>query len=80
MRQVNGLQLSATAQRQALDRFVYRMTQESIVRWPEAARQMKVGGYRMPIRTDAEWLAATLFWVRKDGRLSNRHRYCETTH
>ena len=73
-----GTDLKPEARRQVLDRFVYRMTNESIARWPEAARQMRVGGFRMPILTDAEWLARTEFATRKDGLLSNAVRYCRT--
>ena len=33
----------------------------------------------MPKRTDAEWLAATRFFTRQNGRLDLRFKRCETT-
>jgi len=63
-----------------LRQYVYRMTVESIRANPDAAEHMRRGGYRMPIRTDAEWLGRTQFYVTRRGELSARHRYCRTEH
>ena len=78
MRQVYGNQLSQEAQQEALNRFLHRMTKESIERWPVFADWMiRRGGYRLPPISDQEWLAQTLFWVTDSGRLAKR-RHCET--
>ena len=78
MKQVRGTDLRFDVQREALARFVHRMTRETVARFPDFAAYMFRNGYRMPIVSDREWLERTLFWVRDDGRLSNRHRYCQT--
>lgn len=75
---VSGLRLPPADQRHVLNAFIYRMTEESVKRWPEAARQMWAGGYRLPIISDQAWLACTLFWVKNDGRLDRRCRYCQS--
>lgn len=73
---VRGSELPERLRVAVLNRYVYRMTVESIRRWPEAAKTMRDGGYAMPPRTDAEWLDATAFYVTRNGELSARHRYC----
>ena len=80
MRRVSGNKLHAADRKHVLAAYVYRMTTESRERWPDATRVMLRGHYRMPERTDAEWLANTMFSVRKDGRLDGRVRHCETSH
>jgi len=64
--------------RRVLNSFVYRMTVEAQERWPKAARYMRQRGYRMPDRTDDEWLSCTYFRTTKAGRLDNRCNYCRT--
>jgi hypothetical protein len=76
--QVSGARLRSEVRQEALDRFIYRMTVESVRRWPEAARQMYAGGFRLPLITDLEWLERTTFTVRKDGRLNNAVHCCHT--
>lgn len=71
-----GTELNPADRARVLASYVYRMTHESLARYPEAGRRMRTGGYRMPILTDAEWLARTRFAVRRDGRLDARVRYC----
>ena len=75
-----GTELHPDDRREVLEAYLYRMTTEAQKRWPEIARTMRAGGYRMPERSDAEWLAATAFCVRKDGRLHQGVRRCYTTH
>jgi hypothetical protein len=73
-----GNELHPEDRAHVLRSYVHRMTEENIRAYPEHARQMREGGYRMPIRTDAEWLANTEFRVRQDGRLDQRVRSCRT--
>ena len=75
-----GTLLSPEDQAYVLNAYVHRMTDESIARFPDFARRMRAGGYRMPARTDAQWLASTYFAVRKDARLDRRVSHCETKH
>ena len=77
---VLGTQLAPAVQARALAAYPYRMTHESIRRWPGIADHMRQGGYRMSIISDQEWLASTWFTVRKDGNLSARSHYCEHDH
>lgn len=78
---IRGTELDPRDRQRVLNTYVHRMTTEARQRWPEASQRMLRGGYRMPERTDAEWLANTFFLVRKrDGRLDERARYCETHH
>ena len=72
-----GTELSPSAKTEALERYVYRMTFESVKLWPHIAKQMTNGGYRMTLITDAQWLASTRFAVTRDGNLNKRQRYCE---
>lgn len=74
---MKGTQLHPIDRAAVLNRFPYRMTVESIQRWPDAAKTMRDGGFRCPIITDAEWLECTHFKVRKDGRLDARASFCE---
>lgn len=48
----------------------------------DEARREVLAGYvhrRLDTRftTDADWLAAHAFYVRRDGKLSRAHRHCE---
>jgi hypothetical protein len=78
MRTLNGNQLRPEEQQAVLNSYIYRMTHESVVRWPEARRVMERGGYRLPLISDQEWLKLTCFTVRKDGRLDRRARFCHS--
>lgn len=73
-----GTDLHPNDQRHVLDTYVHRMTVEARRRWPAHARRMIDGGYRMPPKTDALWLATTWFRVRGDGRLDLRVKHCRT--
>lgn len=77
--QVTGDQLHADDRRAVLAQYLYRMTVEAQRQWPEVAHSMRENGWRMPDRTDAEWLAATQFHVRRNGRLDARYSFCETS-
>ena len=78
-RELYGVQLFAEDQRHVLNAYPYRMTTESVKRWPDAAQTMNRGGYKLPLITDSEWLRCTTFSVRKDGRLDRRVNRCTTT-
>lgn len=69
---VLGTQLAPAVQARALAAYPYRMTHESIRRWPGTADHMRQGGYRMSIISDQEWLASTWFTARLP--------YCEHDH
>jgi hypothetical protein len=72
-----GTQLHPEDRRHVLDAYLYRMTFESVRRWPQPARQMYAGGYRLPLISDAAWLACTSFRTTKRGRLDRRVNHCE---
>ena len=78
MRTLNGNQLRPEDQQAVLNSYPYRMTHESVVRWPEARRVMESGGFRLALISDQEWLECSRFAVRKDGRLDRRVRFCES--
>lgn len=71
-----GKELHPADKRHVLAAYVYRMTHESVRRWPDAARTMREGGFRLPLLSDDEWLAVTEFRVRQDGRLDRRAKFC----
>lgn len=73
---VRGSELPERLRVAVLNRYVYRMTVESIRRWPEAAKTMRDGGYAMPPISDEQWLSEKAFYVTRNGELSERHRYC----
>jgi hypothetical protein len=78
MRERVGSDLHPNDKRHVLNSYLYRMTIESVARWPRVAEYMRATGYRMPIRSDADWLASTYFRVRRDGRLDGRVNACRT--
>lgn len=80
MNWILGTALHPDDRRHVLAQFVHRMTFEMQARFPDFAIRMKRDGYRMPDRTDAEWLANTRFAVKKNGRLDARFSRCETSH
>lgn len=75
-----GSELSKQDQQKVLAAFVHRMTTEARRQWPEFARRMVSGGYRMPGRNDAQWLAETHFATDSLGRLNDRVSNCQATH
>ena len=75
-----GSELSTSDQNKVLNQFVHRMTVEARKRWPDFARRMIQGGYRMPLRTDAQWLAETRFATDVHGNLNDRVSNCQATH
>lgn len=75
-----GSELSPQDQGRVLAQFVHRMTTESKRQFPEFSRRMILGGYRMPERTDAQWLAETRFATDASGRLNQRVKNCQGTH
>ena len=77
---VLGTQLAPAGQARVLAAYPYRMTHESIRRWPGTAKIMRQGGYRMSIISDQEWLASTWFTVRENGNLLACSTYCEHDH
>ena len=74
-----GNELHPDDRKHVLAAYVHRMTTETRRRFPDFTRRMLDGGYRMPERSDTEWLAATEFVVRGDGRLDARYKYCHTS-
>lgn len=75
MKQVKGSDLRPEVQRDALNRFVHRYTGDHKPAW--ANRIWKdLKPYPLQFKDDTDWLANTLFWVKADGTLSNRHSFC----
>ncbi len=75
---VLGTHLSSADQRSVLASFVHRMTTESRKQFPDFTRRMLAGGYRMPEKTDAQWLAETRFAVKAAGSLDKRVNSCQS--
>lgn len=75
-----GSELSPEDRSHVLAAFVHRMTVEARRQWPDFARRMIAGGYRMPLKTDAQWLAETRFATDSLGRLDRRVSNCEQEH
>lgn len=75
-----GTELTTIDQQHVLSAFVHRMTTESRRQFPEFTRLMLSDGYRMPEKSDAQWLAETRFAVRADGRLDKRVKACCADH
>lgn len=73
---LRGSELDYSVRREVLARFCNRMTVENIARYPYLKSMMD--GYRMPIITDAQWLAHTQFAVTKTGKLDKREKHCMT--
>lgn len=78
MKMMRGDKLSPMDQHAVLSAYCYRMTRESISRWPEASQYMMTAGFALPIISDRQWLACTEFCVTNSGRLSRRHSNCVT--
>ena len=70
MELVHGAHLDNVQRLEIFRRFIYRDTVENKHRC-----QNFVG--IEPTKTDKQWLAEHRFWIRKDGGLSEKHRYCD---
>jgi hypothetical protein len=78
MKQVLGTQLSKSARREALNRFLYRFTGDHKPQWVSAG--MPDGSpYPLQFKDDNDWLANTRFWVTSEGDLSENYDSCEST-
>lgn len=73
MKQVKGSELSEAQRHHALNRFVHRYTRDHRPKWVTDTKVTPV-----QFASDADWLANTLFFVRKDGKLSELHQRCES--
>lgn len=78
MKQILGSQLSESAKREALSRFVHRFTGEHRPQWATKPRP-DGSPYPVQFRDDADWLANTRFTIRKDGELARNVRCCYST-
>ncbi len=72
---VTGLKLSAEDRRYVLASYVHRFTGDNVPDW---ARKPDGSIYPLQFKNDADWLANTLFLVRKDGTLSKRIKNCKS--
>lgn len=74
---VYGTELNANDQAYVLNAYIHRYTAEHKPDW---ANTLKPDGtpYKPQFASDADWLANTKFYVRKDDRLSNAFSYCES--
>lgn len=73
MKQLNGAELSDANKHRALNRYVHRWTRDHKPKWVHDAKATPV-----QFASDADWLANTRFWVRKDGKLAERPSHCES--
>ena len=71
MKQVLGTELAPVEQRKALELFVWRHTGDHAPPYGDSHQ------YPVQFIDDNDWLAHTRFWIRDNGVLSRRHRYCE---
>lgn len=69
---VKGTDLAPSVQEEAKRRFVHRFTKTHVPKWAAGTN------YPVQFRDDDDWLANTLFYVRKDGQLSNVHKSCRS--
>jgi hypothetical protein len=74
--QARGDQLTAEDQKDVLAAYVHRHTREHRPAWANKLWNGKP--YPVQFASDAEWLANTLFAVRRNGRLDQRARSCES--
>ena len=75
MNWVVGTDLPHDIKQQVLRSYVYRMTVDAVATCPQQAQCKTQGGYRMPIITDAEWLADALFPITSKGKLARNRRF-----
>ena len=71
MRLIKGSELSPVTRAEVLRTFTYRLTTEN------GYPKRNPCGASVPAVSDAEWLAAHAFYVRKDGALAANRRHCE---
>ena len=80
--QKRGTELALKVQRDCLARFVHRFTGDHKPQWankPWKNEQGKTVAYPLQFTDDQDWLAHTLFTITKDGQLSNRESFCESS-
>lgn len=73
-----GSQLAAEDQQIVLAHYVHRFTGEHKPSWAHKP-WMDSLPYPVQFASDSEWLANTLFMVRRDGRLDSRCHHCESS-
>lgn len=78
MNYVRGTNLHHDDKRHVLAAYVHRFTGQHKPTW--ACKPMPNGGvYPVQHLDDADWLANTMFAVKKNGRLDNRANHCVST-
>jgi hypothetical protein len=75
MYQINGTNLTDADRRYVLAAYVHRFTGDHTPTWVKRQKRP----CKMQFKDDADWLANTLFFIRKDGRLDRRAKRCEST-
>lgn len=70
---VTGSQLTPRMRGQALAAFCHRYTKEHVPHWARS------GSYPVQFASDQDWLAHTLFFITRDGRLATRPNHCFST-
>lgn len=78
MKKVKGTELSKAEQQKALAKFVHRFTGDHYPQWANVGRRDGRLLYPLQFKNDNDWLEHTYFWVRNDGKLSEKHRYCDS--
>ena len=76
--QIVGTHLTDHDRRHVLASYVHRFTKEHRPAW---AKTLRPDGRPYPVQfaSDSDWLAHTVFAVRKDGRLDRRVNQCTST-
>ena len=78
MNMIIGSLMSKATQEEAKRRFVHRFTGDHKPEW--AKKPMDNGKpYPLQFENDLVWLENTLFAVRKDGKLSEGVKFCQST-
>ena len=78
MQMTNGNHLSPWARLEAQRLFVHRFTGDHKPAW--ANEPWEDGkAYPLQFKDDADWLANTLFAINKNGTLSKRARFCQSS-
>lgn len=78
MIEIPGTLLSKEDQVTVLCSYVNRYTKQHVPAW---AKRPRPDGTAYPVQfaSDADWLANTLFRVRRDGSLDERQAFCHST-
>lgn len=71
---VPGTMLCDEDRKHVLAAYVHRYTGEHVPEWVRAAGQL----YPVQFKDDLDWLAHSYFAVRRDGRLDERVKHCES--